>query len=57
MFHSAGAKIIVFHKTPGSAIDEPVDTLGEALKLLEWFKSNRDLIEKSLSLPELKPIQ
>lgn len=42
---------------PGFAIDEPVDTLGESLRLPEWFEPKRDRIERSLPPLELKPIQ
>ena len=43
--------------TPGFAIDEPVETLGESLKLPEWFEPNRELIEKSLTPIKFKPIE
>ena len=43
--------------TPGFAIDEPVDALGEALKLPEWFEPNRTAIEESLIPIELKSIE
>jgi glyoxalase family protein len=43
--------------TPGFAIDEPVDALGEALKLPEWFEPNRTAIEESLIPIELKTIE
>jgi glyoxalase family protein len=33
---------------PGFAIDEPVDTLGESLRLPEWFEPNRSIIESEL---------
>ena len=43
--------------TPGFAIDEPVDMLGETLRLPEWFKPNRTAIEESLIPIELKSIE
>src|SRR5919106_2396788 len=33
---------------PGFAIDEPLDILGESLKLPEWFEPNRSVIEQEL---------
>ena len=42
--------------TPGFAIDEPLESLGEALKLPEWFESNRVLIERDLPPLELRPV-
>ena len=43
--------------TPGFAIDEPVDALGEVLKLPPWYESNRAAIEESLAPLELKSIE
>ena len=42
---------------PGFAIDEPVQTLGETLKLPEWYEPNRSAIEQSLPLITLKPFE
>lgn len=42
---------------PGFLIDEASDSLGENLKLPEWFEPRRDRIEASLAPIELKPIQ
>jgi glyoxalase family protein len=46
---------------PGFAFDEPPESLGEALRIPEWLKSKRDLIEKrlpSITLhKDLPPIQ
>ncbi len=42
---------------PGFAIDEPVDTLGESLKLPEWFEPNRSVIERELPSITLQPIE
>lgn len=42
---------------PGFAIDEPVNALGESLKLPEWIEPNRAEIEKSLAPLELKSIE
>jgi glyoxalase family protein len=39
---------------PGFAIDESFETLGEALKLPEWFEAHREAIEKELPKIELK---
>ena len=33
---------------PGFALDEPIESLGEMLKLPPWLESKRDLIEKAL---------
>jgi glyoxalase family protein len=44
-------------ETPGFAIDEPVSTLGESLKLPEWFEPTRSAIEQSLPPIMLEPIQ
>jgi glyoxalase family protein len=43
--------------TPGFAIDEPVNALGEALKLPEWFETRRGEIERSLVRLALKSIE
>lgn len=43
--------------TPGFAIDEPVESLGETLKLPEWFEPNRVAIEHSLPTVTLKPFE
>ena len=43
--------------TPGFATDEPVNALGETLKLPEWQESNRVEIENSLAPLELKSIE
>jgi glyoxalase family protein len=42
---------------PGFAIDEPVNSLGESLKLPGWFESNRDAIEEILPPFTLYPIE
>lgn len=42
---------------PGFAIDEPAQTLGETLKLPEWFEPNRTVIEQSLPPVTLKPFE
>ncbi len=44
-------------ETPGFAIDEPVSTLGETLKLPEWFEPNRSVIEEGLAPFALKPLE
>lgn len=43
--------------TPGFGIDEPVQSLGETLKLPEWFELNRSAIEQSLPPVTLKPLE
>ena len=43
--------------TPGFAIDEPVEALGEALKLPAWLEPNRGEIERALAPLELKEIE
>ena len=61
-FHSiyyrepGGVLFEIATETPGFAIDEPVDALGENLKLPEWFEPKRRLIEASLPPITLKPI-
>jgi glyoxalase family protein len=42
---------------PGFAIDEPVDALGETLKLPAWLEPNRGEIERDLPPLELKEIE
>jgi glyoxalase family protein len=42
---------------PGFLIDEPQNSLGEHLKLPEWFEPRRAQIESSLAPIELKPVQ
>jgi glyoxalase family protein len=42
---------------PGFAIDEPVNKLGESLKLPEWFEPNRNAIEQDLPPITLQPIE
>lgn len=43
--------------TPGFAVDEPLETLGETLKLPEWHEPNRAAIEQGLEPITLKPIE
>ena len=43
--------------TPGFATDEPVDALGDSLKLPEWLEPNRGEIENNLAPLELKQIE
>lgn len=43
--------------TPGFAIDEAIETLGETLKLPEWFEPNRTEIENNLAPLTLSPIE
>jgi glyoxalase family protein len=42
---------------PGFAIDEPADSLGESLKLPEWYESTRSAIERRLTPIALKPVE
>ena len=42
---------------PGFAIDEPVNSLGESLKLPEWFEATRAAIEQDLPPITLQPIE
>jgi glyoxalase family protein len=42
---------------PGFAIDEPIGTLGESLKLPEWFEPNRSAIEQELPPITLQPVE
>lgn len=42
---------------PGFAVDEPVESLGERLKLPEWFEPNRSVIEQELPPITLQPIE
>jgi glyoxalase family protein len=42
---------------PGFAIDEPVEALGESLKLPAWFESTRRAIEENLPPITLQPIE
>lgn len=62
-FHSiyfrehGGVLFEIATETPGFAIDEPVNALGETLKLPEWYEPNRATIEKSLLPLELKSVE
>jgi glyoxalase family protein len=57
-YHEPGGVLFeIATKTPGFLIDEPLDALGESLKLPEWFEPNRDSIEKSLAPLALKPVE
>ena len=62
-FHSiyfrehAGILFEIATDTPGFDIDEPVETLGETLKLPKWFEPNRKAIEESLLPITLKPFE
>ena len=42
--------------TPGFAIDEPAQALGETLKLPEWYEPSRTAIEQSLPPVTLRPL-
>jgi len=42
---------------PGFAVDEPVESLGEHLKLPEWFETERRTIEQELPPVTLQPVE
>jgi glyoxalase family protein len=62
-FHSiyyrepGGVLFEIATETPGFAIDEPLNTLGESLKLPEWFEPTRSAIEQELRPITLQPIE
>jgi len=62
-FHSiyfrelGGVLFEIATETPGFAIDEPVELLGEALKLPEWYEPNRAQIEQNLPPLTLKSFE
>jgi len=62
-FHSiyfrehAGVLFEIATDTPGFAIDEPVESLGETLKLPEWYEPDRSAIEQSLLPITLKSFE
>lgn len=62
-FHSiyyrepGGVLFEIATETPGFTIDEPVKSLGESLKLPEWFEPTRSAIEESLQPIHLNPIE
>jgi len=62
-FHSiyfrehGGVLFEIVTDSPGFAIDEPVNALGETLQLPEWLESNRAEIESSLPRLELKSVE
>lgn len=62
-FHSiyfrepGGVLFEIATNTPGFAIDEPVNALGEALRLPTWLQQNYAAIEQGLAPLTLKPIE
>lgn len=57
-YHEPGGVLFeIATETPGFAIDEPVEALGENLKLPEWLEPNRTSIEENLTPLTLKPIE
>lgn len=57
-YHEPGGVLFeIATETPGFAIDEPVDSLGEALKLPEWLEPRRSTIEQDLPPLALKSIE
>lgn len=62
-FHSiyfrepGGVLFEIATETPGFAIDEPVESLGESLQLPKWFEPDRALIQANLPPLTLKQIE
>lgn len=57
-YHEPGGVLFeIATEAPGFAIDEPVSTLGESLKLPEWLEPTRSAIRQSLPPITLKPIE
>jgi glyoxalase family protein len=62
-FHSiyyrepGGVLFEIATETPGFTIDEPVESLGETLKLPEWFEPTRSAIEADLQPITLNPVE
>jgi glyoxalase family protein len=57
-YHEPGRVLFeIATEGPGFAIDEPVEALGETLKLPEWFEPNRSAIEQELASIALQPIE
>jgi len=62
-FHSiyfrelGGVLFEIATEMPGFAIDEPTQSLGETLKLPEWYEPNRTAVEQSLPPVTLKPFE
>lgn len=57
-FHSPGGVLFeVATDAPGFAIDEPVETLGQSLKLPAWYEPRRKEIEAVLPPFTTKPVQ
>ena len=57
-YHEPGGVLFeIATEPPGFTIDEPVEELGEVLKLPPWLEGNRSAIEESLELIQLKPLE
>jgi glyoxalase family protein len=62
-FHSiyyrepGGVLFEIATEPPGFSVDEPVESLGESLRLPVWFEPNRDVIEQNLPSLTLKPFE
>jgi glyoxalase family protein len=57
-YHEPGGVLFeIATETPGFAVDEPLNSLGEALKLPQWFEPNRSAIEEGLPAFSLKPLE
>jgi glyoxalase family protein len=57
-YHEPGGVLFeIATEPPGFATDEPLNALGEALKLPPWLEPNRSAIEESLEPITLKPLE
>ena len=57
-FNSPGGVLFeIATDAPGFAVDEPVETLGQSLKLPEWYEPRREEIEAVLAPITVKPIK
>lgn len=57
-YHEPGGVLFeIATEPPGFTIDEPVNSLGETLRLPEWFEPNRSAIEQNLPPINLAPIE
>ena len=57
-FRSPGGVLFeIATDAPGFAVDEPVEALGQSLKLPPWLEQNRPQIERALSSFTIKPVE
>jgi glyoxalase family protein len=57
-YHEPGGVLFeIATETPGFAVDEPVGSLGEELKLPEWLEPTRSTIERNLAPLDLVPVE